>query len=40
LRAAKARTRETLDAAVTYALATITEAEARAWFAHGGYVLH
>ncbi len=40
LRAAKARTREALDAAVTYALATVTEADARAWFAHCGYVLH
>jgi transposase len=40
LRAAKARTREALDAAVTRALATVTEAEARAWFAHCGYVLH
>jgi transposase len=40
VRAAKARTREALDAAVTYALATVTEADARAWFAHGGYVLH
>ena len=40
LRATKARTREALDAAVTRALATITEADARAWFAHCGYVLH
>jgi len=40
LRAAKARTRETLDAAVTRALATVTESDARAWFAHCGYVLH
>jgi transposase len=40
LRAAKARTREALDAAVTRALATVTEADARAWFAHCGYVLH
>jgi transposase len=40
LRAAKARTREALDAAVTRALATVTEADARAWFAHSGYVLH
>jgi transposase len=40
LRAAKARTREALGAAVTYALATVTEADARAWFAHCGYVLH
>jgi transposase len=40
LRAAKARTREALDEAVTRALATVTEADARAWFAHGGDVLH
>jgi transposase len=40
LRAAKARTREALDEAVTHALATVTEADARAWFAHCGYVLH
>jgi transposase len=40
LRAAKARTREALDAAVTRALATVTESDARAWFAHCGYVLH
>jgi len=40
LRAAKARTREALDTAVASALATITESDARAWFAHSGYVLH
>lgn len=40
LRAAKARTREALDAAVTSALATVSESDARAWFAHSGYVLH
>jgi len=40
LRAAKARTREALDAAVTRALATVTASDARAWFAHSGYVLH
>jgi len=40
LRAAKARTREALDAAVTRALATVTASDARAWFAHRGYVLH
>jgi transposase len=40
LRAAKARTREALDTAVTRALATVTASEARAWFAHSGYVLH
>jgi transposase len=40
LRAAKARTREALDTAVACALATVTESDARAWFAHSGYVLH
>jgi transposase len=40
LRAAKARTREALDAALRRALATVTAADARAWFAHSGYVLH
>jgi transposase len=40
LRAAKARPREALDVAVTRALATVTESDARAWFAHSGYVLH
>jgi transposase len=40
LRAAKARTREALDTAVASALATVTASEARAWFAHSGYVLH
>jgi DDE superfamily endonuclease len=40
LPAAKARTREALDAAVTRALATVTASDARAWFAHSGYVLH
>jgi transposase len=40
LRAAKARPREALDAAVPRALATVTEADARGWFAHCGDVLH
>jgi transposase len=40
LRAAKARTRQALDAAVTRALATVTASDARAWFVHCGYVLH
>jgi transposase len=40
LRAAKARTREALDAAVTSALATVTASDARAWFAPCGYGLH
>ena len=39
LRAAKARTREALEAAIKQALATVTEADAHAWFAHGGYAL-
>lgn len=37
LRSAKARTAEALDQAVTEALATITAANAQAWFAHCGY---
>ena len=40
LRAAKARTRETLEAAIKQALATVTEADARAWFAHCGYAVN
>jgi hypothetical protein len=36
----KARTHEALDGAVMRALATTTEANAWAWFAHGGYVRH
>jgi transposase len=40
LRAAKARTREALDAAVTSALATVTASDARAWFAPCDYGLH
>jgi transposase len=40
LRAAKARTREALDEAITLALATVTESDARGWFTHCGYVLH
>jgi transposase len=40
LRAAKARTREALDEAITLVLATVTESDARGWFKHCGYVLH
>lgn len=40
LRAARARTREALEAAIKQAVATITESDARAWFKHCGYVLH
>jgi transposase len=39
LRRAKARTREALDVAITEALATITETDARGWFLHCGYAL-
>jgi transposase len=39
LRKAKARPREALNAAITEALATITETEARGWFRHCGYAL-
>ncbi|MCA1674408.1 MAG: IS630 family transposase [Actinobacteria bacterium] len=37
LRRTGARTRDALEAAVAAALATITAADARAWFAHCGY---
>jgi transposase len=40
LRAVKARTREALDEALTYAIDLITAADARGWFAHCGYTLH
>lgn len=40
LRAAKARTRDALDAALKLALDTITPANARGWFRHCGYALH
>lgn len=40
LRKAKARTREALEAALKEALLQITEADARAWFAHCGYPVH
>jgi transposase len=39
LRAAQARTREALEGAITLALATVTEADARGWFKHCGYAL-
>ena len=40
LRAAKARTRETLDTAVQKALETVTVIDARNWFRHCGYILN
>lgn len=40
LRTAQARTREALDEAITQAFATVSAADARAWFAHCGYALH
>lgn len=39
LRAAKARTRDRLDAALVQALDTISASDARGWFAHCGYTL-
>jgi transposase len=39
LRRAQARTRSTLDEAITAGLATITATNARAWFTHCGYRL-
>jgi transposase len=38
LRATAARTRETLDAAITQALHRVTPQDARGWFAHCGYL--
>ncbi len=40
LRAAKARTREALEAAIKQSLATVSESDARSWFAHCGYALN
>jgi transposase len=40
LRAAKARTREALDEAITRAFATITADDAAAWFTHSGYAIN
>lgn len=40
LRAAKARTRETLEEAIKQAIMTVSTSDARAWFKHCGYVLH
>jgi transposase len=37
LRAANARTRQALDAAIAAALAAVTAADAAGWFAHAGY---
>jgi transposase len=39
LRAAQARTREALDAAIERVLAAVTPSDARSWFHHGGYAL-
>lgn len=40
LRAIGARTRRALERALTHSLATITESDAMAWFAHCGYQLN
>jgi transposase len=40
LRKAKARTVEALEQALKEAFASITESDARAWFAHCGYAVH
>lgn len=40
LRAAKARTLEVLEQAISAALATITASDACAWFRHCGYAVH
>lgn len=39
LRSAKARTVESLEAAITHALAQVTANNASAWFAHCGYAI-
>jgi transposase len=39
LRAAQARTREALDAAIAHVLAAVTPSDARGWFRHCGYAL-
>jgi len=40
LRTAKARTRDTLETALSQALRTVTAVDAYSWFKHCGYVLH
>lgn len=40
LRQLKARTREALEEALRQALSTVTESDARQWFAQCGYALH
>jgi len=39
LRAAKARTHQALDSAITHAIATVTHVDAQSWFVHCGYAL-
>jgi transposase len=39
LRAARARTREALEAAIAHVLAAVTPSDARGWFRHCGYAL-
>ncbi len=39
LRTVQARARDTLDAAIAQALATVTPADAHGWFAHCGYAV-
>ena len=40
LRAAKARTRDALEAAIKRALSTVTASDAQAWFTHCGYAVN
>ena len=40
LRAVKARTGKTLEAAIKEALSTVTESDARAWFKQCGYAIN
>lgn len=40
LRQVKARTRDALDDALTYAISQITGSDAKGWFRHCGYAVH
>jgi transposase len=40
LRGMKARTRETLDLALTKVVSKISNSDAKGWFAHCGYSIH
>ncbi|MFQ6029609.1 MAG: hypothetical protein ACE5Q6_19200 [Dehalococcoidia bacterium] len=40
MRKAKARSKESLEAALARALETVTSSDAQGWFQHCGYALH